>query len=105
MRINTQSLHPSAFISSTFQDLSKERKAVADVLSQRGLNVNALDVIPASNTTSKKEIDNGIRLSDFIILIIGDRYGSIVPKLTGNNTISITWWEYKRAVFYGKPVL
>jgi hypothetical protein len=105
VKVNVHTSHPSAFISSTFQDLSEERKAVAYILHNRGLNVNALDVIPASNNTSKKEIVNGIRQSDFIILIIGDRYGSINPKLTGNSTISITWWEYKRAISFGKPVL
>ena len=105
MTINMHTSHPSAFISSTFIDLQEERSEVADALSDRGLNVNALDVRPASTQSSKKEILSGIRESDFVILIIGDRYGSILPEMTGNKTISITWWEYQRALAFGKPVI
>lgn len=97
--------HPSAFISSTFIDLQEERSVVADALINRGLNVNALDVRPASTQSSKAEIISGIRESDFVILIIGDRYGSILPEMTGNKTTSITWWEYQRAMVFGKPVI
>lgn len=78
---------------------------MADVLRDRGLNVNALDVKPASTDSSKKEILNGIKESDFVILLIGDRYGSILPSMTGNDTQSITWWEYNYAHFNRKPIL
>lgn len=105
MKINMHTSHPSAFISSTFNDLQKERVFVANTLRERGLNINALDIKPASNDSSKKEIINGIRESDFIILIIGDRYGSIIPDLTGSKTLSITKWEYQRGIGFGKPVL
>jgi hypothetical protein len=84
MNINVHTSHPSAFISSTFLDLKQERKAVAQILIENGLNVNALDVKPASSQTSKREILNGIRESDFIILIVGERYGSILPQVTGS---------------------
>lgn len=105
MKINMHTSHPSAFISSTFNDLQEERNSVAEVLKMRGLNVNALDIKPASTQSSKREILSGIRESDFIILIIGDRYGSILKSMTGSETLSITWWEYARALRFGKPVL
>jgi len=105
MKINMHTSHPSAFISSTFVDLRQERNAVAETLRLRGLNVNALDVKPASTTSSKNEILVGIRESDFVILIIGDRYGSVNNTLTGSESMSITWWEYNKAYLYGKPVL
>ena len=98
MKINIHTSHPSAFISSTFIDLEKERMAVAEVLRQSNLNVNALDIKPASNDSSKKEILTGIKESDFIILIIGERYGSIIPKMTMSKNLSITRWEYNKAV-------
>lgn len=97
--------HPSAFISSTFIDLQEERKSVANALSDMGLNVNALDIKPASTDSSKNEILNGIRESDFAILLIGDRYGSILPRMTGSDSLSITWWEYNNARKFGKPII
>ena len=105
MKVNRHTSHPSAFISSTFIDLQDERASVAERLQENGLNVNALDVKPATNNTSRTEILRGIRESDFVILIIGDRFGSIVPKITDSSSISVTWWEYKKAVAFGKPVI
>ncbi len=105
MKVNLHSAHPSAFISSTFVDLEEERASVAEALKEYGLLVNALDVKPATNNTSKREILRGIKESDFIVLLIGDRYGSIVPKITDSPTLSVTWWEYKKAVAFGKPVI
>ncbi|VVS92541.1 DUF4062 domain-containing protein [Desulfoluna spongiiphila] len=105
MNINMHTSHPSAFISSTFMDLKQERKAVAQILRENGLNVNALDVKPASSQTSRREIVNGIKESDFVILIVGNRYGSILPQVTGSSTLSITRWEYKKAVQLNKSIL
>jgi hypothetical protein len=106
MKINIYTSHPSAFISSTFIDLEEERNAVANVLRASNLNINALDVKPASNDSSRKEILTGIKESDFIILIIGERYGSIIPRMTLSKKFSITRWEYVRAVqTYNKHVL
>lgn len=105
MKVNMHTSHPSAFISSTFVDLYEDRTAIAEVLKARGLNVNALDIRPASSQSSKKEILNGIRESDFVILLIGDRFGSILKSMTGNESQSITWWEYTNALKMGKPVI
>jgi len=105
MKINQHTSHPSAFISSTFVDLEDERDCVAKGLQECGLIVNALEVKPASNGTSRSEIVKGIRESDFVILIIADRFGSIVPKITNSQSLSVTWWEYKMAITFGKPVI
>jgi|GEM_PF-3515527 len=105
MKINMHTSHPSAFISSTFIDLYEDRNEVANTLRKRGLNVNALDIKPASTQSSRNEILNGIKESDFVILLIGDRYGSILKNMTGNERQSITWWEYTNALKMGKPVI
>jgi len=105
MKLNLNTSHPSAFISSTFIDLKYERESVEDRLKERNILVNALDVKPASNQTSRSEILTGIRESDFIILIIADRYGSILKSMTGSCNQSITWWEYNQAFKMGKPAL
>jgi len=105
MQINIHTSHPSAFISSTFLDLKEERKAVENALIKSNLNINAIDVMPASNASSKDEILNGIRESDFVILIVGERYGSIIPRITRSQKLSMTEWEYKQAIELGKDVL
>ncbi len=105
MKINTHTSHPSAFISSTFLDLRGERASIASALHDRGVNVNALDVRPASNNSSKNEILNGIRESDFLILVVGDRFGSIMPSITESESNSVTMWEYLKAITFGKPVI
>jgi nucleoside 2-deoxyribosyltransferase len=105
MKINMHTSHPSAFISSTFIDLYEDRNEVANALRERGLNVNALDIRPASTQSSRNEILNGIRESDFVILLIGDRFGSILKSMTASDSQSITWWEYVNAKKMGKPVI
>jgi len=106
MQINIHTSHPSAFISSTFLDLKEERKAVENALIKSNLNINAIDVMPASNASSKDEILNGIKESDFVILIVGERYGSIMPDITGSTVSSMTKWEYEQAIKkFGKDVL
>ncbi|GAA3534164.1 DUF4062 domain-containing protein [Zobellella aerophila] len=105
MKVNMHTSHPSAFISSTFVDLYEDRTAIAEALKARGLNVNALDIRPASSQSSKNEILNGIKESDFVVLLIGDRFGSILKSMTGNETQSITWWEYTTALKMGKPII
>ncbi|MEQ1622738.1 MAG: DUF4062 domain-containing protein [Methylococcales bacterium] len=105
MNINRNTSHPSAFISSTFLDLKEERRAVSKLLKECNLNVNALDIRPASNSKSKDEILKGIVESDFIILIIGQRYGSVIPEMTGSQAHSITKWEYLQAKLKGKSII
>jgi hypothetical protein len=105
MKINIHTSHPSAFISSTFIDLYEDRNAIASTLKERDLNVNALDIKPASTQSSRNEILNGIKESDFVILLIGDRFGSILKSMTGSDSQSITQWEYINALKMGKPVI
>lgn len=105
MNINIATSHPSAFISSTFLDLRNERKVVARILADSKISVNAIDVKPASTVSSKKEIVTGIKESDFVILLVGERYGSIIPQMTLNSAWSITRWEYEMARRNNKDIL
>ncbi|MDH5651786.1 MAG: DUF4062 domain-containing protein [Gammaproteobacteria bacterium] len=102
MKINMHTSHPSAFISSTFLDLESERKAVANVLREFNMNINALDIKPASSGSSRNEIITGIKESDFLVLIVGERYGSIIPQMTNSDRLSITKWEYLYAINHFK---
>lgn len=105
MNINRKISHPSAFISSTFADLKKERRAVADVLRRASIYPNTLDIKPASNNSSSKEIINGINDSDFIIVIVGERYGTLNQRITKKPEYSITKWEYMMARWRAKGAL
>ena len=98
MNINRYTSLPSAFISSTFIDLKEERRIVANTLLESGINVNALDIKPASNDSARDQILRGIEESDFIIVIIGERYGTIDRKITKWPKLSITRWEYQMGV-------
>ncbi len=102
---NLKGSWPVAFISSTFIDLALERRAVADALKSQNVLVSALDVAPVSTNSSKDKILRGIDESDFVILILGERYGSVLPSMTGGSEISITEWEYRQALMRGKSVL
>lgn len=102
---NLQGLWPVAFISSTFIDLKLERRAVADALERQKVLVSALDVAPASTRSSKEGILKGIDACDFLILILGQRYGSVLPSMTGSNEMSITEWEYRQALRRRKSIL
>lgn len=105
MKLNQHTQHPSAFISSTFIDLKKERNAIAEVLERRGVNINALDQRPASNNSAKSAIEKGIETCDFVVLVIGDRFGSVLKNMTGSDTKSITMWEYDLAIHHKKPII
>lgn len=97
--------YPSAFISSTFLDLKEERKTVADLFNRLNIFSQALDTKPASNNSSKSEIIAGIRQSDFVVLLIGGRYGTIDRSFTESDVLSITQWEYNLAFSQKKPII
>jgi hypothetical protein len=88
------------FVSSTFRDLTAERQAVLDAI--LGLNhfPAGMEVFPAANSTPWELITKIISESDYYVLIIGGRYGSV-----DENGVSYTEKEYDLAVKLKKPVL
>ena len=89
------------FVSSTFKDLREERSAVVSTL----LNLDAIpagmELFPATDDDAWTLIEDVITDSDYYLLIIAGKYGSVDPK-TG---ISFTEREYDTAVRLGKPVM
>ncbi|WP_181317540.1 DUF4062 domain-containing protein [Photobacterium kishitanii] len=94
---------PSVFISSTFVDFIKERDAVAAVLRDLSIKVNAIGIQPASSKSPKDKIIEGIIDADFIILLVGNRYGSILDYYSKDK--SVTHWEYMVGRFEKKSFL
>ena len=103
--VNVRMKYPSGFISSTFTDLKHERQVITQLFKDLNIVPQALDTRPACNNSSRNEIIDGIRESDFVVLIIGNKYGTIDKNFTGSDKKSITWWEYDVALNTNTPII
>lgn len=88
------------FISSTYQDLKEERQEVMQALLELDCIPSGMELFPAANDDQWSLIKKVIEDSDYYMVIIGGRYGSIGP-----DGISYTEMEYHYAVSCGKPVI
>ena len=88
------------FISSTFSDLD-ERKAAVEAVFERGHIPIALERFSPADETDLQVIKNAMKDSQVYILILGHRYGELVPGLD----ISYTEFEYDLAQEYGLKTL
>lgn len=88
------------FVSSTFRDLQEERQAVMQALLEMDALPAGMELFPATNDDSWKLIQRIIEQSDYYVLIIGGRYGSINEQGLG-----FTEREYDYAMTCGVPVL
>jgi len=86
------------FISSTYEDLKEERSSIIQVLWELNCIPYGMEVFPATNNSSWEWIERAIRESDYFILILGGKYGSIHPS-----GISYTQKEYEFAKSIGIP--
>lgn len=89
------------FVSSTYQDLQEERKEVILGLLQADCFPAGMELFPASNQEKWDLIKGVIDDSDYYLLIIGGKYGSIDP----DTKLSYTEMEFDYAVTTGKPVM
>lgn len=89
------------FISSTYADLSEERKKILDVLFMADCIPAGMEAFVASDIEQFEVIKKVIDLCDYYVLIIGKRYGSVHLE-TGK---SYTEMEYDYAIERGIPVL
>ena len=91
----------SIFISSTYEDLKKERQALVGVALENNFIPVGMEQFHAAPTSQWNVITKMIDECDFYLLVIGVRYGSIDEE-TG---ISYTEKEYNYAKTKGLPVL
>ena len=89
------------FVSSTYEDLQEERKAVMESLLQMNCFPVGMEYFNASDESQWDVIKQLIDECDYYVLIIAGRYGSI-EESTG---ISYTQKEYEYAVSKGIPVI
>lgn len=88
------------FVSSTYNDLKEERKAVIYTLLTIDAIPSGMELFPASDNDSWSLIKRVIDDCDYYVVIIGGRYGSIHEK----NGISYTEMEYRYALEKKKPI-
>ncbi len=91
----------SIFISSTYEDLKKERQALIGVALENNFIPVGMEQFHAAPTSQWNVITKMIDECDFYLLVVGGRYGSIDEE-TG---ISYTEKEYNYAKTKGLPVL
>jgi hypothetical protein len=88
------------FVSSTFEDLREERSEVQKTLLQMDCLPVGMELFPSSDEETWRFIQGQIDDSDYYIVLIGGKYGSI-----SSNGISFTEREYDYAQERGKPTL
>lgn len=88
------------FVSSTYTDLVEERQAAISALLQLGAMPAGMELFPAANDEAWALIQRVIDESDYYLLIVGGRYGSLTTE-----GLSFTEKEYDYAQNRGKPVM
>lgn len=88
------------FISSTYEDLKRERRAAIEAIVDLGCFPAGMESFPASSQSQFEYITRVIDKSDYYILILAGKYGSLYDK-----SISYTEKEYNYAKEKGIPIL
>ncbi|TAY87953.1 DUF4062 domain-containing protein [Rhizobium leguminosarum] len=88
------------FISSTFEDLREERRAVQDVVISTGDFPVQMESFPAADEDQFGFIKSLIDQCDYYVLIIAARYGTVAE-----DGLSYTHKEFRYAVSKGVPIL
>ena len=88
------------FISSTFSDLEDERKYVMETIINLNCFPAGMEMFPATDTEQFEFIKTVIDKSDYYVIIVAGRYGSVA-----NDGISYTEKEYLYAKDKGIPIL
>jgi hypothetical protein len=97
--VASDSIH-TVFISSTFEDLRKERAQVQKTVLRLGCLPIGMELFPSSYDDAWGYIKRQIERSDYYVLIVGGRYGSLAE-----DGISYTEKEYRYARELNKPCL
>src|SRR4051794_9924424 len=89
------------FVSSTFLDLQEERAAVVSALLQLEAFPAGMELFPAADEDAWTLIKRVIDSSDYYLLVVGGKYGSVDAE----TELSYTEMEYDYAVEQGRPVM
>lgn len=89
------------FVSSTYEDLKDERTAVISSLLDMDCIPVGMEQFPASPLSQWEYIKKMIDMSDYYLLIVAGRYGSLDP----DESVSYTEKEYNYAANKNIPIL
>lgn len=89
------------FVSSTYIDLVEARNEVMQALLELDCMPAGMELFPAANDDQWSWIKKVIDESDYYIVVVGGRYGSV----SDNTGLSYTEMEYRYAVEQKKPVI
>ncbi len=92
------------FVSSTYDDLIEERKAISTALLESDCIPAGMELFPAANASSWSIIKRVIEESDYYLLILAGRYGSF-PKSKSRNKTGYTEMEFDYATKLKKPII
>jgi hypothetical protein len=68
------------FVSSTFLDLKDERAAIVSALLQMDAFPAGMELFPAADDDAWTLIERVIEASDYYLLVIGGKYGSVTRR-------------------------
>ena len=88
------------FISSTYEDLKDERNQVIQSVLEMGHIPVGMEMFSAADEEQWKIIQRAIDSSDYYVVLVANRYGSITPE-----GVSYTRKEYEYALSIGVPIL
>jgi len=91
------------FVSSTYEDLKEERKAISQALLESDCIPAGMELFPASNKKSWEIIKKVIDDSDYFLVVLAGKYGS--TKKIGKTIISYTEMEFNYAQKMHKPII
>jgi hypothetical protein len=89
------------FLSSTFTDLTEERKSVLEAIRRLQLRHDSMEFFGASTKLPINTCLEEVRKSDVLVVLVGHRYGNLVPE----RGISFSEAEYKEGHRLRKPCL
>lgn len=92
------------FVSSTYNDLIEERKEATQAILKCNCFPAGMELFPASNKKQWNVIKQVIDDSDFYLLILAGRYGSLGTNDAGIK-IGYTEMEFDYALSEGKPII
>lgn len=94
-------VRPQVFVSSTYLDLVEERQAVTRILLELSCFPAGMELFPAGDEDKMDLIKGVIDDSDYYILILGGKYGSVDAE----TDVSYTEMEYDYAIETQTPVM
>jgi len=89
------------YVSSTFSDLQEHRQAVCESILRAGAQPVVMEQFGASSEPPREVCRDQVRHSDVMVLVVGHRYGAVLP----GEDISITEFEFSTARKFGVPIL